>query len=150
MGRVVDDNDAPMCAFIVGVAVCWIPEGMSASDLKILAHRLMLLPIQVGFDQDVNLIVSCPVPVECAFPKGSDVGYMEAHVLLCVPCLLGWCAVKWWIVVWGFGRWQCPGNLSWLNQRCGLDAPNLHNLTGNLWCQKWEAPLGWLHRQRST
>ena len=98
----------------------------------------MLLPIQVGLHHDVDFIVSGPVPVKSAFPKSSDVCNMEAHVLLCVPCLLGRCAVKWWIVVWGFGRWQSPGDLSWLDQCCGLYSPNLNYLAGKLWCQKWK------------
>ena len=59
MGRVVNDQDA----IIGGVAVCWIPESMSASDLEILAHRLMLLPIKMGLHHDVDFIVSGPVAV---------------------------------------------------------------------------------------
>ena len=77
---------------------------MSAADLKVLTHGLMLLPIKVGLNQDVDLVVTCPLPVEGTLAKSCDVSHMEAHVVLGVSCFLGWCAVKRWIVVWGLGR----------------------------------------------
>ena len=90
----------------------------------------------MGLDKDVDLVVSCPVPVKGTFAEGCDVSHMEAHVLLGVSCLLWRCAVERWFVVWSFRRRQCPGNLSGCDQCRCLYSPDLNNLASNLGRQK--------------
>ena len=63
---------------------------MSSPDFKVLAHGVVLLLVQMCFDERVELIVSAPEPVQRVFAKGCDVGYMEARSFLCESGLLAW------------------------------------------------------------
>ena len=133
---VMDDHDASMGALIVAIGMGWVSKSMSASDFKVLTHGLVLLPIQVSLNHDVDFIISCPVPIKGALAKGCDVADMEAHVLLGASGFLGRCAVERWIVVWSFRRRQCQCCLPWCDQCRGLDAPDLDYLARNLGRQK--------------
>ena len=136
MGCVMDDNDSAMVAVVGGIAVGWVSKSMSAPNLKVLTHGVVLLSIEMCFNQDVDLVVSSPVPVQGAFAKSCDVCHMEAHVVLGVACLLGWRAVERWIVIRSLRRWQGSGYLPWCDQRRGLYAPDLYNLARYLRRQK--------------
>ena len=101
----MDDEDAPMCAVIGGICLCWVAKCMSAPDLEILAHRLVFLLVQMGFNHDIDLIVSCPVPVQGALAECRDVRYIQSHAVLCMSGFFGRCAMEGWIVVWTL-RWR--------------------------------------------
>ena len=142
VGSVMNDENTPIIALIGAVGVCWVSESMSAPDLKVLAHGLVFLLVQVSLDQHVDLVVSGPVPVEGALAKRCDVGHIQPHRVLCVSCFFGWGAVEWWIVVRALGWWQGPGDLPRGGQGRGLDAPDLHNLACHLGRQEGQ-DFGW-------
>ena len=93
MGSVMDDEDA------TAVGLGWISKSMPSSHFEVLAHRVMLLLIEVCFDEHIDLI-SCPIPVEGVLAEGCDVGHIQPRK----SGLLGWCAVKWWIEIWTLWR----------------------------------------------
>ena len=133
---VMDDEDASMGAIIGGVCLSWITKSMPASDFEVLAHGQVFLLVQMGLDQHINLIVSGPIPVQGILPESRDVGYIQSHVVLGVSCFLWRCTVERWIVIRALWWWQCPGDLPWGDQGCGLDAPNLYYLSRKLRSQK--------------
>ena len=101
----MDDEDAPMCAVIGGICLSWVAKCMSAPDLEVLAHCLVFLLVQMGFNHDIDLIVSCPVPVQGALAECRDVRYIQPHAVLCMSGFFGRCAMEGWIVVWTL-RWR--------------------------------------------
>ena len=65
-----------MVAIVGGIAVGRVSKGMSAADFKVLAHGVVLLSIKMCFNQDVDLVVACPVPIQGTFAKSCDVRHM--------------------------------------------------------------------------
>ena len=139
MGSVMNDQYAPMSSFNVAVGMCWIPESMPSSNFKVLAHRVMFLLVQVRFNQRMDLVVSCPVPVQGVLAEGRDVGDVQPHVFLGESGPLGWCAVQRWIVVWTLRRRQ------W---RSGC--PRLEQFAQLFVASGRAEPWVWLHHPLST
>ena len=73
MRSVVEDQDASVVSFFVWIAVGWIAESMSTSHLEVLAHGVVFLAVEMGFNEDVQFIVVSPVPIKCVTSKGGDV-----------------------------------------------------------------------------
>ena len=134
VGCVMDDEDASMGSIIGGVCLCRISKSMPASDLKVLAHGLVLLLVQMGLDHHIDFVVSGPVPIQGSLAESCDVGHIQPHVVLGASRFLGRGVVERWIVIRALWGRQSPGYLPWGEQCGGLDAPDLYDLPSYLWC----------------
>ena len=99
MRIVMENQDATMCPIIASVAVSWVSKSVSASDLKVLAHGVVLLAVEMGLHKDTKLVVTAPEPVKCVLTEGCYVGHMDMHFVLRVPGPFWRCAMERWIVV---------------------------------------------------
>lgn len=62
---------------------------LSASNREVLAHAVVLLLVQVGLDEDKDLAVSGPVPLNDLLAKAGDVGRVQPHICLCTAPFFG-------------------------------------------------------------
>ena len=69
MRIVMENQDATMCPIIASVAVSWVSKSVSASDLKVLAHGVVLLAVEMGLHKDTKLVVTAPEPVKCVLTE---------------------------------------------------------------------------------
>ena len=56
----VEDEDAPVIAFIGAIGVGRQAEGVFASDFEVLAHGIVFLLVKMCLHHDVDVIVSAP------------------------------------------------------------------------------------------
>ena len=133
MRRIMGDHDASMGSIVAVVGMGWVSKSMPATNFEVLAHRVVLLLVQVCFNHHINLVISCPVPIQCVLAESRDVGHIQPHLLLGESGLLGWCAMERWIAVRALRRWQRPCYLSRSHQCRSLDASDLPSY---LRCQK--------------
>ena len=93
MCSIMEDQDTIMCPIISRIAASRVSKSVSASDLEVLAHGVVLLAVKTGLNENIQLVVPTPEPVERVPSEGCDVGHMDPHVVLCVSGLLWRCAM---------------------------------------------------------
>ena len=113
------------------------PEAVRPLDGEVLTDLCMLLWVQVGLDKDIGFTLSCPVPVDDLASELRDIGIMQLVMRLFQSGSLLRAGVKWWIKVWFFLRRKHLDDLLCGSEGISPYCPDLHHLTGQLWCQVW-------------
>ena len=91
---------------VIRIGMCWSTKRRSASNGEVLTSLLVLLWIQVSFNEDVHLTWSCPIPVKYLFAEVCDIGKVDLVVWLLKPWSLIWAWMKRWIIVRLLRRWE--------------------------------------------